>query len=206
MIAMALACEPKLLIADEPTTALDVTIQAQILDLLDDLRERLGMAIMLITHDMGVIAGRTDRVLVMYAGKIVESATTPSCSTGMRHPYSEALLQSVPKLDAGLDRPLVSIPGLPPDLSKAIDGCRFAPRCLYARSAAGPGAGARPAGDSEPGHLLACFHPVRASDHGQRPEAVASRPTSATRPTALGRAADGRARPAADDPRDRRTW
>src|SRR5580693_4299782 len=99
MIAMGLACEPKLLIADEPTTALDVTIQAQILDLIDELRERLRMAVVLITHDMGVIAGRTDRVAVMNAGKIAEEATTRRLFRDMRHPYSEALLSSVPKLD-----------------------------------------------------------------------------------------------------------
>jgi oligopeptide/dipeptide ABC transporter ATP-binding protein len=133
MIAMALACEPKMLVADEPTTALDVTIQAQILDLLDDLRERLGMAIMLITHDMGVIAGRADRVLVMYAGKIIETSTTSELFHRMRHPYSEALLASVPKLEQDSSIRLISIPGLPPDLSQPIEGCRFAPRCLYAQ-------------------------------------------------------------------------
>ena len=111
MIAIALACEPKLLIADEPTTALDVTIQAQILDLIDELRDRLKMAVLLITHDMGVIAGRTDRVMVMYAGKIVESAPTRSLFSEMRHPYSEALLDSIPKLNADASVPLYSIPG-----------------------------------------------------------------------------------------------
>src|SRR3984957_16578524 len=119
MIAMGLACEPKLLIADEPTTALDVTIQAQILDLIDGLRERLHMGVVLITHDMGVIAGRTDRVAVMYAGKIVEEATTSRLFKDMRHPYSEALLASVPKVDQNPDERLLSIPGLPPDLSHA---------------------------------------------------------------------------------------
>ena len=133
MIAMALACEPKLLIADEPTTALDVTIQAQILDLIDDLRQKLKMAVVLITHDMGVIAGRTDRVLVMYAGKIVEEASTLEMFTAMRHPYSEALLASVPKLDQDASVPLRSIAGLPPDLSQPIDHCRFAPRCRFAQ-------------------------------------------------------------------------
>ena len=161
MIAMALACEPKLLVADEPTTALDVTIQAQILDLLDDLRERLGMAIMLITHDMGVIAGRTDRVLVMYAGKIIEATTTGELFARMRHPYSEALLASVPKLEQDSSIRLISIPGLPPDLSQPIDKCRFAPRCLYAQEDC---LDHEPelvrAGDSEPGHLAACFHQV----------------------------------------------
>ena len=133
MIAMALACEPKLLIADEPTTALDVTIQAQILDLIDDLRQQLKMAVVLITHDMGVIAGRTDRVLVMYAGKIVEEAPTLEMFTAMRHRYSEALLASVPKLDQDASVPLRSIAGLPPDLSHPIGHCRFAPRCRFAQ-------------------------------------------------------------------------
>ncbi|HEX3567484.1 MAG TPA: ABC transporter ATP-binding protein, partial [Acidimicrobiales bacterium] len=110
MIAMALACEPKLLIADEPTTALDVTIQAQILDLLDDLRQRLKMGVVLITHDMGVIAGRTDRVIVMYAGKVAEEADTGQLFRHMRHPYTEALLASVPKIDQDPDERLLTIP------------------------------------------------------------------------------------------------
>ena len=101
MIAMALACEPKLLIADEPTTALDVTIQAQILKLLDDLKSRLGMAMLLITHDMGVIAGHADRVNVMYAGQIVETASTDDLFTTMHHPYTQALLASIPRLEPG---------------------------------------------------------------------------------------------------------
>src|SRR5580700_5168751 len=117
MIAMALACEPKLLIADEPTTALDVTIQAQILDLIDSLRQRLDMAVLLITHDMGVIASRTDRVMVMYAGKIVEGAGTIELFDTIRHPYSEALFESIPRLDQDRERRLYSIPGVPPDLS-----------------------------------------------------------------------------------------
>ena len=132
MIAIALACEPKLLIADEPTTALDVTIQAQILDLIDSLRERLKMAVLLITHDMGVIAGRTDRVMVMYAGKIVEGASTRTLFSEMRHPYSEALLDSIPKMDADASVPLYSIPGVPPDLGGEFVGCRFEPRCRNA--------------------------------------------------------------------------
>src|ERR1700734_255294 len=122
MIAMALACEPKLLIADEPTPALDVTIQAQILDLIDDLRERLGMAVVLITHDMGVIAARASRVMVMYAGKIVESASTDEVFAASHHPYAEALLSSIPRLDQDRSKPLYSIPGLPPDLSAPIVG------------------------------------------------------------------------------------
>ncbi len=133
MIAMALSCNPKLVIADEPTTALDVTIQAQILSLLDDLRQQLGMAMLLITHDMGVIAARADRVLVMYGGRVVESALTEELFANPRHPYTEALLGSIPQLHQDRSRPLYSIPGMPPDLSQRPSHCRFAPRCRYAQ-------------------------------------------------------------------------
>jgi peptide/nickel transport system ATP-binding protein len=180
MIAMALACEPKLLIADEPTTALDVTIQAQILDLIDDLRERLRMGVVLITHDMGVIAGRTDRVVVMYAGKIAEEATTAVLFDKMRHPYSEALLASVPKIDQDPDIPLLSIPGLPPDLSLAHTACRFAPRCRYAteqcRQEDPPLEDASVPGELH--HRYACFHPV---DHEADP-VVAKAPVRVSAP------------------------
>jgi peptide/nickel transport system ATP-binding protein len=182
MIAMALACEPKLLIADEPTTALDVTIQAQILDLIDELRQRLSMAVVLITHDMGVIAGRTDRVVVMYAGKVAEEAETGELFHRIRHPYSEALLASVPKLDQPRDERLLSIPGLPPDLSQTITNCRFAPRCQYAtdqcRSEDPPlvDVATVEQGDPAPGtesfvHRFACFHPV---DHSVREQPAAT--------------------------------
>jgi peptide/nickel transport system ATP-binding protein len=159
MIAMALACDPKLLIADEPTTALDVTIQAQILDLIDELRQRLQMAVVLITHDMGVVANRTDRVVVMYAGKVVEEASTGDLFARRRHPYSEALLRAVPRLDQDRTERLVSIPGLPPDLSKPLTACRFAPRCAYADATCRE---SEPELRSEgvPGHRFACFHPV----------------------------------------------
>ena len=132
IIAIALSCDPKVLIADEPTTALDVTIQAQILGLLDDLKERLGMAVLLITHDMGVVAGRADRVDVMYAGRIVESAPTVELFTHMHHPYTQALLGSIPLLTQDRDQRLFSIPGIPPDLTVPPPGCRFAPRCSRA--------------------------------------------------------------------------
>jgi peptide/nickel transport system ATP-binding protein len=162
MIAMALACEPKLLIADEPTTALDVTIQAQILDLIDDLRLQLRMAVVLITHDMGVIASRTDRVVVMYAGKVAEEAATGELFRRMRHPYSEALLASVPKIDQDPNERLLSIPGLPPDLSETHANCRFSPRCSYAtdqcRELEPP---LVDIGDGHSRvHRFACFHPV----------------------------------------------
>jgi oligopeptide/dipeptide ABC transporter ATP-binding protein len=161
MIAMALACDPKLLIADEPTTALDVTIQAQILDLIDDLRTRLHMAVMLITHDMGVIAGRTDRVVVMYAGKVVEESETGELFARMRHPYSEALLASVPRLDHPPSERLLSIPGLPPDLSRPHTNCRFSPRCRYATDQCREEEPTLT--DQHPStgvHRYACFHPV----------------------------------------------
>ena len=133
MIAIALALDPKLLIADEPTTALDVTIQAQILALLNDLKDRFGMGLVLVTHDMGVIAGQADRVMVMYAGRIVEEGTTEEIFSTMRHPYTQALLSSIPRI--GQERSIIldSIPGLPPDLSDPPQGCRFAPRCRYAQ-------------------------------------------------------------------------
>lgn len=157
MIAMALASEPQLLIADEPTTALDVTIQAQILNLLDSLREQLRMAVILITHDMGVIAGRADRVLVMYAGRIAESAGTAALFGRTRHPYTEALLQSIPRLDHDSRQRLPSVSGMPPDLGNLPPGCRFAPRCRYAQ----PDCTAdEPPLTGDGRHDVACFHPV----------------------------------------------
>ncbi|GAA0316271.1 ABC transporter ATP-binding protein [Bacillus carboniphilus] len=131
VIAMALACNPKVLIADEPTTALDVTIQAQILDLMKDLQEKTGTAIVLITHDLGVVANMADRVAVMYAGKIVEQGTLDEIFYSPQHPYTLGLLQSMPKLHAKRTDPLVPIPGTPPDLATLGTGCAFAARCPY---------------------------------------------------------------------------
>ncbi|HWK45155.1 MAG TPA: ABC transporter ATP-binding protein [Stellaceae bacterium] len=128
MIAIALACQPKLLIADEPTTALDVTIQAQILDLLMDLRDEFGMAIMIITHNMGVIAQTADRVMVMYAGRVVEQASVTQLFDNPQHPYTRGLLACVPSIDQDIGR-LVAIPGTLPDPSNRPAGCRYAPRC-----------------------------------------------------------------------------
>ncbi|GAA3751511.1 ABC transporter ATP-binding protein [Microbacterium kribbense] len=132
MIAMALICRPKLLIADEPTTALDVTVQKQILELIDSLREELGMAVILVTHDLGVIAGRADRVVVMYAGKVAETAGTHTLFHAPRHRYTEALFEALPERAAGTGERLYSIPGLPPDLVDPPPACRFAPRCRFA--------------------------------------------------------------------------
>ncbi|MBV9292002.1 MAG: ABC transporter ATP-binding protein, partial [Frankiales bacterium] len=131
VMAIALACEPKLLIADEPTTALDVSIQDQILALLERLKRELHMSVLLITHDMGVIAGHTDRVMVMYAGQIVESAGNQELFTATRHRYSEALLAALPQVNQDRREPLQTIPGIPPDLSRQLTFCRFAPRCTY---------------------------------------------------------------------------
>ena len=139
LIAMALACEPQLLVADEPTTALDVTIQAQILDLIAELQERLGLAVLLITHDLGVVAGLCDRVAVMYAGKLVEVAQADALFARPGHPYTQGLLRSTPRIDEVSDR-LVSIEGVPPDLVHLPVGCPFSDRCpLVNRTAECPG-------------------------------------------------------------------
>jgi len=140
MIAMAIACEPALLIADEPTTALDVTTQAQILELLDDLKQRLGMAMLLITHDLGVVAQAAQRVLIMYAGRMVEEAAVKDLFEEPLHPYTRGLLQSLPRPNAEVDaagrpQPLLEIAGTVPSLAALPSGCRFAPRCPYALDA-----------------------------------------------------------------------
>jgi peptide/nickel transport system ATP-binding protein len=165
MIAMALACNPKLLIADEPTTALDVTIQAQILDLMRDLKTRLGSAIMLITHDLGVVAEMAERVIVMYAGRKVEEASVGEIFARPLHPYTRGLLGAVPKLGSSLEAnagrtKLAEIPGLVPSLRQRIVGCPFAGRCAmvtdYCRTTA-------PAVEAKaPGHLVACHYATAA--------------------------------------------
>ncbi|MGQ9493213.1 MAG: ABC transporter ATP-binding protein [Anaerolineae bacterium] len=132
MIAMGLSCNPQLLIADEPTTALDVTIQAQITELVKQLKKEIGMAVIWITHDLGVIAGLADRVNVMYAGYIIETADVKDLYSDPRHPYTLGLLQSIPRLDAERKKKLTPIEGLPPDLIDMPPGCPFAPRCRYA--------------------------------------------------------------------------
>jgi peptide/nickel transport system ATP-binding protein len=157
MIAMALACNPKLVIADEPTTALDVTIQAQILDLLNEMKDRLGMAVLLITHAMGVVAETAQRVVVMYAGKVVEEAPVEALFEAPRHPYTQGLIRSIPRLDlaATEHRRLEAIPGTVPSLLNPPPGCRFAARCRHAVPACR---------DAEPplrviaaGHKVACI-------------------------------------------------
>jgi oligopeptide/dipeptide ABC transporter ATP-binding protein len=155
---MALACSPRLLIADEPTTALDVTVQAQILALLHDLQQQLGMAVLLITHDMGIVAESTDRVIVMYAGQIVEQASTVALFEQRLHPYTEALLACVPRLDSVGKAMLASIAGQPPNPSDFPPGCRFAPRCSRARPTCGE---QLPVLESPVlGRQVACFYPL----------------------------------------------
>jgi peptide/nickel transport system ATP-binding protein len=156
MIAMALSCNPKLLIADEPTTALDVTIQAQILDLLTEMKSRLGMAIMLITHAMGVVAETTQRVVVMYAGRVVEEATVERLFASPLHPYTQGLIRSIPRMDkdAGKRTRLEAISGVVPALIDPPPGCRFAPRCKFATP--GCTAAVPELRTVETGHKVAC--------------------------------------------------
>jgi peptide/nickel transport system ATP-binding protein len=158
MIAIALAGEPRLLIADEPTTALDVTIQAQVLDLLEELRERLGMAMILITHDLGVVAGTVDEIAVMYAGQIVERTNTFELFSDTRHPYAAALLKAIPKLDSPNHTPLEVIVGRPPNLIDPPDCCRFAPRCTRAQSRCTEEMPLL--SEHTPAHEVRCFFPL----------------------------------------------
>ncbi len=157
MIAMALACKPQLLIADEPTTALDVTIQAQILDLLADLKEQFGMAVLLITHAMGVVAEVAQRVVVMYAGKVVEEAPVGELFARPRHPYTQGLIRSIPRIDTAATHKvrLETIAGTVPKLIAPGEGCRFAPRCKFAMPACT--AATPPLRDVAPGHKVACI-------------------------------------------------
>jgi peptide/nickel transport system ATP-binding protein len=184
MIAIGLLCEPRLLIADEPTTALDVSIQAQILALIDDLRSRLSMAVLLITHDMGVIAGHTDAVAVMYAGRVVEQAETGTLFRDRRHRYTEALFESMPTLDLDATSALATIPGAPPRLTGLPPMCRFAPRCRHAREDCS--AGDPPLVEVAPGHAHACLHPRL--DGAAASATTADRTEPASVPTETGEA------------------
>jgi peptide/nickel transport system ATP-binding protein len=158
-IAIALSCEPKLLIADEPTTALDVTIQAQILDLLAREQRRRHMTMILITHDLGVVAGRTDETVVMYGGRVVERAPTAVLFKQMLMPYTEALLAAIPRIEAPPHTRLPAISGRPPDPTQPLRGCSFSPRCRYADMRC---RNEKPvlAGADRPDHTYACFHPI----------------------------------------------
>jgi peptide/nickel transport system ATP-binding protein len=159
MIAIALACGPRLLFADEPTTALDVTVQAQILDLLQQQQLERHMALILVTHDLGVVAARADEIAVMYAGKIVEKAPTNVLFTSMRMPYTEALLKSIPKLENRSHTRLEVITGRPPDLINPPKGCNFAPRCPYAQPKCHEEEPPLQTADAA-GHEFACWFPV----------------------------------------------
>ena len=172
MIAMALSCNPKLLIADEPTTALDVTIQAQILDLMRNLQSETGAGVLMITHSMGVVAGMADRVQVMYAGHIVETATTEEIFANPRHPYTIGLMKSIPRLDARAKEKLQPIRGLPPDLIDLPDMCPFVPRCNYAREQCEQ---KNPSlMEISPGHLSACWFYNEVSKNDDQ-DAIAAR-------------------------------
>jgi len=173
MIAMAISCKPKILIADEPTTALDVTIQAQILDALRHLVAEENMALILITHDLGVVAGTCGRTNVMYAGRFVESASTNELFERPRHPYTLGLLKSVPRLDAARKEKLEPIGGTPLSMTKEIEGCAFAPRCVYATEKSRTKTPDLRRIDSDD-HFVACWNPVPDEDLPQI-EVVASR-------------------------------
>jgi peptide/nickel transport system ATP-binding protein len=160
MIAIALACGPKLLFADEPTTALDVTVQAQILDLLQSMQRDRQMAMILVTHDLGVVAGRAHDIAVMYAGQIVESAPAVDLFARVRHPYTEALLESIPKLEMAKHTRLNAIGGRPPDLVNLPTGCKFAPRCPYAQDRCREEEPHLLPDPDDPAHLVRCFFPV----------------------------------------------
>jgi peptide/nickel transport system ATP-binding protein len=172
MIAMALANQPKLLIADEPTTALDVTVQAQILALIARLKDELGMAVIVITHDLGVVAETADDVAVMYAGRIVERAPTPSLFEAPEHPYTWGLLRSIPRLDAPRDSPLVPIPGRPPSLIQLPGGCAFHPRCAYVRERHRKVEPPLEPVPGDPRHQVACLLPAETRRRLWRGEAA----------------------------------
>ena len=161
MIAMALVCKPRILIADEPTTALDVTTQMQILDLIDELRDEYKMGVILITHDLGVVAGHTDRVAVMYAGRIVETAPTKTLFTEPKHRYTSSLMAALPERALAAGTKLFSIPGAPPSLTNLPKGCRFAARCLWATDECRAG---YPDLSGDDTHTFSCFHPVQEGD------------------------------------------
>lgn len=156
-IAIALACGPKILFADEPTTALDVTVQAQILDLLDDLQRDRHMAMILVSHDLGVVASRTDEIMVMYGGKVVEKAPTSELFRNMKMPYTEALLRSIPRIEHPSHTRLEAIPGRPPNLLSPPTGCNFAPRCRYVQAKC---LTEEPPLESDNGHAWRCWYPV----------------------------------------------
>ncbi|TPW10022.1 MAG: oppD2 [Acidimicrobiaceae bacterium] len=167
MIALAMSCGPTLLFADEPTTALDVTVQAQILELIGEQRRDRNMSLILVTHDLGVVAGHTDEIAVMYGGKLVEKAPTATLFASMKMPYTEALLNSIPKIEDPSHTRLTVIPGRPPDLVNPPRGCRFAPRCAFAQARCHEEE--PPLIQAEhPEHVYACWYPVGSPHHVER--------------------------------------
>jgi peptide/nickel transport system ATP-binding protein len=180
MIAIALACGPTLLFADEPTTALDVTVQAQILELIGEQRKDRNMSVILVTHDLGVVAGHTDEIAVMYGGRLVEKAPTRTLFANMKMPYTMSLMRSIPKLDDPSHTRLLTIPGRPPDLVNPPPGCRFAPRCAYAHErcvSEEPPLVAAPERD----HVYACWYPVGSPEFEARDADIVSRLTIGVR-------------------------
>jgi peptide/nickel transport system ATP-binding protein len=167
MIAIALACGPNMLFADEPTTALDVTVQAQILELISEQKRDRNMSLLLVTHNLGVVAGYTDEIAVMYGGKVVEKAPTKTLFADTKMPYTEALLRSIPRLDQPSHSRLATIPGRPPDIVHPPKGCRFAPRCAYVRELC---LNEEPELQqaSTPDHTYRCFYPVGSPEYLER--------------------------------------
>jgi peptide/nickel transport system ATP-binding protein len=168
MIAIAMSCGPTLLLADEPTTALDVTVQAQILDLLGEQRRERNMSLILVTHDLGVVAGHTDQIAVMYGGRLVEKAATTDLFANMKMPYTEALLESIPKLADQSHTRLHVIGGRPPDLVHPPKGCRFAPRCHYVRDKCLQEEPPLAAPDDNPTHSFRCWYPVGSPEYHEK--------------------------------------
>ena len=178
MIAIALACGPSLLFADEPTTALDVTVQSQILDLIEDERRERNMSLILVTHDLGVVAGHTDEIAVMYGGRLVEKAPTKTLFANMKMPYTEALMSSIPKLEQPSHSRLNTIPGRPPDLVNPPEGCPFAPRCAYARERCHDERPPLVPADT-PDHVFACWYPVGSPEYHERRRELDGAPVGA---------------------------
>jgi peptide/nickel transport system ATP-binding protein len=187
MIAIALACGPTLLFADEPTTALDVTVQAQILDLIGEQQRERNMSVILVTHDLGVVATHTDEIAVMYGGRLVERAPTRELFARMKMPYTEALMRSIPKLDQRSHARLDTIPGRPPDLVRPPRGCPFSPRCAYVRERCTVETPPLVAAE-QPDHVYACWYPVGSPEYHERKAELAS---TTTVPAAMATAADG---------------
>ena len=175
MIAIAMACGPTVLFADEPTTALDVTVQAQILELLAEQRRDRNMSVVLVTHDLGVVAGHTDEIAVMYAGKLVEKAPTRRLFAAMKMPYTEALLASIPKMSDASHTRLAVIPGRPPDLVHPPTGCRFAPRCPYTRDKCLSEEPPLVVTPDDPLHSFACWYPVGSPEYHESRERNAAK-------------------------------